>query len=353
MAVPPVIEWRGGAVRILDQRRLPDAIEVLHCTEVAQVMEAIRTLAIRGAPALGVAGAYGVALGAHSYNAEIDGPFADHLDRVVEDIAGTRPTAVNLGWAARIVRTAAEPHGEDAEAGAAAVLERAHALVADNDRRHDQLAAHGAGLLAPGAQVLHHCNTGPLATGAGFGSALGVIQAAHRQGKVSVWVNETRPLLQGARLTTWELDQWGIPYTLITDSMAGHFMQRGVVDAVVVGADRIAANGDVANKIGTYTMAQLARAHGLPFIVAAPMSTIDFETATGRRHSHRGTRRGRGARARGGALGAGRRAGGQSGVRRDAECAGERHRDGARGGSGALHDHAGRLAWEPVEAVVA
>jgi len=281
MAVPPVIEWRDGAVRILDQRRLPDAIEVLHCTEIEPVMEAIRTLAIRGAPALGVAGAYGVALGAHSYDAETDGPFPAHLDRVVEDIAGTRPTAVNLGWAARVVRAAAQPHGDDSAAGAQAVLEQAHALAADNDRRHLELAAHGASLLAPGAQVLHHCNTGPLATGAGFGSALGVIQAAHRQGKVSVWVNETRPLPQGARLTTWELDQWGIPYTLITDSMAGHFMQRGVVDAVVVGADRIAANGDVANKIGTYTMAQLARAHGLPFIVAAPISTIDFETATG------------------------------------------------------------------------
>ncbi|MCY3912677.1 MAG: S-methyl-5-thioribose-1-phosphate isomerase [Chloroflexi bacterium] len=281
MAVPPVIEWRDGAVRILDQRRLPDAIEVLHCTQVPQVMEAIRTLAIRGAPALGVAGAYGVALGAHSYDAETDGRFADHLNRVVEDIAGTRPTAVNLGWAARIVRAAAEPHADDPGAGARAVLERAHELAVDNDRRHLELAAHGASLLAPGAQVLHHCNTGPLATGAGFGSALGVIQAAHSQGKISVWVNETRPLLQGARLTTWELDQWGIPYTLITDSMAGHFMQRGSVDAVVVGADRIAANGDVANKIGTYTMAQLARAHGLPFIVAAPISTIDFETATG------------------------------------------------------------------------
>ena len=281
MAVPPVIEWREGAVRILDQRRLPDAVEVLHCTQVPQVMEAIRTLAIRGAPALGLAGAYGVALGAHCYAAETDGPFAGHLDRVVDDIAGTRPTAVNLAWAARIVRAAAEPHADDPVAGAQSVLEQARALAADNDRRHVQLAAHGAGLIAPGAQVLHHCNTGPLATGAGFGSALGVIQAAHGQGKVSVWVNETRPLLQGARLTTWELEQWGIPYTLITDSMAGHFMQRGVVDAVLVGADRIAANGDVANKIGTYTMAQLARVHGLPFIVAAPISTIDFDTATG------------------------------------------------------------------------
>ena len=281
MAVPPVIEWRDGAVCILDQRRLPDAVEVLPCTQVAQVMEAIRTLAIRGAPALGVAGAYGVALGAHTYAAEADGPFAEHLDRVVEDIAGTRPTAVNLAWAARVVRAAAEPHAKDPAAGARAVLAAAQALAADNDRRHRQLAAHGASLIEPGAQVLHHCNTGPLATGAGFGSALGVIQAAHRQGDVSVWVNETRPLLQGARLTTWELEQWGVPYTLITDSMAGHFMQRGVVDAVLVGADRIAANGDVANKIGTYTMAQLARAHGLPFIVAAPLSTIDFDTATG------------------------------------------------------------------------
>jgi len=282
MAVPPTIEWHDGVIRILDQRALPHRIEVLVCSRVAEVADAIQCLAIRGAPALGVAAAFGVALGARQYRPNADGKFSDFLDRVVEELVRTRPTAVNLAWAARTVRAAVADHGTDTPAAQAEILlKRASALAADNDRRHKKLAVHGANLISPGDRVLHHCNTGPLATGAAYGSALGIIQAAHQRGGVSVWVNETRPLLQGARLTTWELDQWGIPYTLITDGMAGHFMQRGAVDQVLVGADRIAANGDVANKIGTYTMAQLAQAHGLPFIVAAPVSTIDFDTPTG------------------------------------------------------------------------
>lgn len=279
MATPLPIEWRDGVVRILDQRALPHRVEVLQCTSAAHVASAIRTLAIRGAPALGVAAAYGVALGAHEYQSD-DIPFSEFLDRIVEELVSTRPTAANLAWAARIVRSAVTEQ-DDPASGAQKALERARALVADNERRHAALAAHGASLILPGERILHHCNTGPLATGAAFGSALGVIQAAHERGAVSVWVNETRPLLQGARLTTWELDHWAIPYTLITDGMAGHFMQRGEVDRVLVGADRIAANGDIANKIGTYTMAQLARAHGVPFVVAAPLSTIDFDTPTG------------------------------------------------------------------------
>ena len=245
-------------------------------------MEAIRTLAIRGAPALGVAGAYGVALGAHTYAAESDGPFAGHLDRVVEDIAGTRPTAVNLAWAARLVRAAAEPHANDPDAGARAVLAAAQALAADNDRRHRQLAAHGASLIEPGAQVLHHCNTGPLATGAGFrlGSGRHPSRPPARR-RLGVGKRDSPP---AARRPP---DHLGIG--AVGRSLHPHYGQHGGPlhaarrrgDAVLVGADRIAANGDVANKIGTYTMAQLARAHGLPFIVAAPLSTVDFDTATG------------------------------------------------------------------------
>ncbi len=282
MSVPPVIEWRAGAVRILDQRRLPDAVEVLHCTEAAQVNEAIRTLAIRGAPALGVAAAYAAALGARRIQAP-DGPaFLARLDRVIDDIIATRPTAVNLAWAAERMRSAARtPAGAPASEVRARLLAEAHALAADNELRHRALAAAGAALFAPGQRVLHHCNTGPLATAASLGSALGVLQAAHQRHGIEVVVSETRPLLQGARLTTWELAQREIPFTLITDGMSASLMRRGRIDAAIVGADRIAANGDAANKIGTYGHALAARAHGLPFYVAAPMSTIDFALPDG------------------------------------------------------------------------
>ena len=290
MPVPPVIEWRDGAVRILDQRRLPDAVEVLHCTEVSQVNEAIRTLAIRGAPALGVAAAYAVALGAARVNAPDETTYLERLDEVIDQVIATRPTAVNLAWAAERMRTAA--HSRET-GNPPAIRERllalAHEIAADNEQRHRALAEAGADLFASGQRVLHHCNTGPLATAASYGTALGVLQAANQRHGIEVVVSETRPLLQGGRLTTWELAQWGVPFTLITDSMAADRMRRGHIDAVIVGADRIAANGDVANKIGTYSHAVAAGAHDLPFYVAAPLSTIDFDTPERRRHPHRGT----------------------------------------------------------------
>ena len=282
MPVPPVIEWRDGAVRILDQRRLPDAVEVLHCTEVSQVNEAIRTLAIRGAPALGVAAAYAVALGATRVDAPETKPFLECLDSVIDEVIATRPTAVNLAWAAERMRSAARAQAaDDVQAIRTCLLALAHDIAADNEQRHRALAEAGADLFASGERVLHHCNTGPLATAASYGTALGVLQAANQRHGIEVVVSETRPLLQGGRLTTWELAQWGVPFTLITDSMAADRMRRGHIDAVIVGADRIAANGDVANKIGTYSHAVAAGAHGLPFYVAAPLSTIDFDTPNG------------------------------------------------------------------------
>jgi len=282
MPVPPVIEWRDGAVRILDQRRLPDAVEVLHCTEVSQVNEAIRTLAIRGAPALGVAAAYAVALGATRVDAPETKPFLECLDSVIDEVIATRPTAVNLAWAAERMRSAARAQAaDDVPAIRTCLLTLAHDIAADNEQRHRALAEAGADLFATGQRVLHHCNTGPLATAASYGTALGVLQAANQRHGIEVVVSETRPLLQGGRLTTWELAQWGVPFTLITDSMAADRMRRGHIDAVIVGADRIAANGDVANKIGTYSHAVAAGAHGLPFYVAAPLSTIDFDTPNG------------------------------------------------------------------------
>ena len=282
MPVPPVIEWRDGAVRILDQRRLPDAVEVLHCTTVEQVNEAIRTLAIRGAPALGVAAAYAVALAATRVDAPDETTYLERLENVIDQVIATRPTAVNLAWAAERLRTAArEQPADDIQAIRTSLLALAHEIAADNEQRHRALAEAGADLFASGQRVLHHCNTGPLATAASYGTALGVLQAANQRHGIEVVVSETRPLLQGGRLTTWELAQWGVPFTLITDSMAADRMRRGHIDAVIVGADRIAANGDVANKIGTYSHAVAAGAHDLPFYVAAPLSTIDFDTPNG------------------------------------------------------------------------
>ncbi len=282
MPVPPVIEWRDGAVRILDQRRLPDAVEVLHCTTVEQVNEAIRTLAIRGAPALGVAAAYAVALAATRVDGPDEATYLERLDSVIDQIIATRPTAVNLAWAAERMRAAArEQPKNDVQAIRTSLLTLAHEIAADNEQRHRALAEAGADLFASGQRVLHHCNTGPLATAASYGTALGVLQAANQRHGIEVVVSETRPLLQGGRLTTWELAQWGVPFTLITDSMAADRMRRGGIDAVIVGADRIAANGDVANKIGTYSHAVAANAHDLPFYVAAPLSTVDFDTPNG------------------------------------------------------------------------
>ena len=282
MRSPPAIEWRDDTVFILDQRQLPDVVEIIRCDGYPAVNEAIRTLAIRGAPALGVAAAYTIALGAVHLKASTADEFLRALDAIVDEVVATRPTAVNLPWAAKRMRHAAREAADRGVDGLRhALVAEAHAIAADNEHRHRRLAAVGVELFASGDRVLHHCNTGPLATAALHGTALGVLQEAHARLGVSVWVAETRPLLQGGRLTAWELEQWGVPYTLITDSMAGHFMQRGDVDKVIVGADRIAANGDVANKIGTYSLAVLAQAHAVPFYVAAPFSTVDFDVSSG------------------------------------------------------------------------
>ena len=264
-AMPPTIEWDdggggGGKVRLIDQRRLPGELMFLEVRTVEGLCEAIRTLAVRGAPALGVAGAMGIAL------ASVTGvPLAEAAARLV----ATRPTAVNLAWGVDKALAAPDPVAE------------ARRLAADDIDNNRRLGALGADLLPPAARVYTHCNAGALAC-AGYGTALGVIRAAHERGtQPVVWVGETRPALQGARLTAWELERLGIPATLVADVMAASLMAGGEVDCVVVGADRIAANGDVANKVGTYGLAVLARHHGVPFYVAAPLSTVDLACATG------------------------------------------------------------------------
>jgi methylthioribose-1-phosphate isomerase len=254
------LRFEDGVLEILDQTRLPAEEVWLRCSTPDEVADAIARLAVRGAPAIGVAAAYGLALAS-----------ADGFDAAAEQLAAARPTAVNLRWAVDQVRAA----GPD---GAFAAARRIEERERDATRR---IAENGAALFGHAESVLTHCNTGALAT-TGSGTALGVIEEAWRQGAVAhVWVDETRPLNQGSRLTAWELDQLGIAFKVITDSSAGLLMSRGMVDRVIVGADRIAANGDVANKIGTYPLAVLAQRHRIPFIVAAPTSTIDPHTPTG------------------------------------------------------------------------
>jgi methylthioribose-1-phosphate isomerase len=260
VTIPPTIEWVDGVVRLIDQRRLPAELAFLECRTADDLCEAITTLAVRGAPALGAAGAMGVALAAAT---------GEQVDDAARRLKATRPTAVNLAWGVDRALAADDPAAE------------AVAIAVEDVERNRRLGAHGAELIPQDARVLTHCNTGSLAC-VGYGTALGVIRAAHEAGRrPSVWVDETRPVLQGSRLTAWELQQLGIPCTLVADAMAGTLMSSGEVDAVIVGADRIAANGDVANKIGTYGLAVLARHHGLPFYVAAPVSTFDPGTPDG------------------------------------------------------------------------
>jgi methylthioribose-1-phosphate isomerase len=280
----PTIEWQGDAVVMVDQRRLPAKEIYLSCRSANEVAKAIKTMVIRGAPAIGVAAAMGLALAARRSTASGTKALATEFYKTCDLLAGTRPTAVNLFWAIeRMKRVFAEM----IRAGSSVAEIRAR-LETEAIRIHNedvescrQLGAHGATLVPQTARVLTHCNAGALAT-AGYGSALGVIRAAVEQGKdVHVFADETRPFLQGARLTAWELVRDGIDTTVITDNMAGAMMRDGNIDLVVVGADRIAANGDTANKIGTYTVAILAKEHGLPFYVAAPVSTIDLSTPDG------------------------------------------------------------------------
>lgn len=276
------LRWSGAVLEIIDQRLLPDRLVYRACDSAAAVAEAIRTLAVRGAPAIGCAAAYGVALEAARLRDEAMESFVAGVRGALEVLAASRPTAVNLFWALARMRAVLE----DSVASTPAViadrmLVEARQIQADDVARNRAIGAFGAELLADSDTVLTHCNAGALATG-GYGTALGVIRSAVAAGKrISVMAGETRPLLQGARLTAWELLRDAIPVTLITDNMVGHLMSRGEIDAVVVGADRVAANGDVANKIGTYTIAVLARRHGIPFYVACPLSTLDPDTPTG------------------------------------------------------------------------
>ncbi|MEY4527796.1 MAG: Methylthioribose-phosphate isomerase [Nitrospirota bacterium] len=278
----PTVEWIQGAVRLLDQSRLPEHVEFLDCRDYRAVADAIRELKVRGAPAIGVTAALGVALGAQAISATEFPAFAQALLPICDHLAATRPTAVNLFWAIDRMKTKlASLSAQAVPAVKAALLAEAQAILEEDIALCKAMGRHGAELIANGQTVLTHCNAGALAT-AGYGTALGVIRAAWEQGKkIQVIADETRPVLQGARLTAWELMQDKIPVTLITDNMAGSLMRQGKIQLCVVGADRIAANGDVANKIGTYSVAVLARAHGIPFYVAAPYSTIDLKTKTG------------------------------------------------------------------------
>ncbi|HSH08141.1 MAG TPA: S-methyl-5-thioribose-1-phosphate isomerase [Burkholderiales bacterium] len=257
------MRWTGDSLELLDQRQLPDEVHYVICRSAADVAAAIRDMVVRGAPAIGCAAAFGLALETRA---------GGDLERAAAVLAASRPTAVNLFWALARLR---------AVRGADAAEAEALAIEAEDIAANRAIGAHGAALIPDGARIMTHCNAGALAT-AGHGTALGMVRSAHAAGKrVSVIANETRPYLQGARLTAWEMLAEGIPVTLAADAAAGHLMSRGEVDLVIVGADRIAANGDVANKIGTYTLAVLAARHGLPFYVAAPCSTFDLTLTEG------------------------------------------------------------------------
>jgi methylthioribose-1-phosphate isomerase len=276
------IEWKGDMVKLLDQTLLPAEEVYLEISDYHEIMTAIKELKIRGAPAIGVAGAYGLVLGANQIIARSKASFIPLLHEVAIAICGTRPTARNLFWAIdRMENVAAK--GKNVEDIKIALLKEARKIHSEEAEATFELSKNGAELIKDGATILTHCNTGPLAT-TGYGTALGIVIYAHKQGKkVQVYADETRPLLQGARLTTWELRKIGIPVTLITDSMAGYFMKKGKIDCAIVGADRIAANGDTANKIGTYSVAVLAKENKVPFYVAAPTSTFDLSMSSGNR----------------------------------------------------------------------
>jgi methylthioribose-1-phosphate isomerase len=276
------LRWAGDRLVLVDQTRLPIEEVERSCATWPEVADAIRTLVVRGAPAIGVAAAFGVALAARRSGArDYEGLLAD-LEEAIKGLGATRPTAVNLFWALeRMRRLSLAGRGRPLDEIRAGLLAEAQAILDEDLAANRAMGAHGAALVPPGARILTHCNAGALAT-AGYGTAVGVIRAAHAQGKVAlVWVDETRPVLQGSRLTAWEMVKEGIPHRLISDVAAASVMQRGEVDLVVTGADRIAANGDTANKIGTYGVAVLARHHGIPFYVAAPFSTIDTAIASG------------------------------------------------------------------------
>ena len=274
--------WDIDKVKLLDQRQLPREEIYLEIQDYHEVIDAIKTLAIRGAPAIGVAAAMGAALGALATKTAEPGEFQRRFQEICQEIAQARPTAVNLFWALKRMEAVAQAHaGEPPAAVTKRLVAEAQIMLKEDETINRRMAQAGQVVIHEGARVLTHCNTGALATGA-YGTALGVMRAAWEAGKrFSVWVDETRPLLQGARLTTWELGKIGIPYTLIPDGAAAAVMAKGLVDLAIVGADRIAANGDTANKIGTYGVAVLAHFHEIPFYVAAPLSTFDLSIPDG------------------------------------------------------------------------
>ena len=278
----PTIAWRGRSVIMIDQRKLPGQETYVRCSTYIQMAQAIEKMVIRGAPAIGIAAAYGLALGAMALTAGTGRSLDRDFKKIYQRLERTRPTARNLFWALERMKAVYERTRQNGlRAIRTALLEEAKAIEREDAETNRAIGRHGQALLRDGWTILTHCNAGGLAT-AEYGTALGVIRAAVAEGKrVRVFADETRPFLQGARLTVWELDKDGVPVVLITDSMAGWFLRRGDVDAVVVGADRIARNGDTANKIGTYSLGVLAKENGVPFYVAAPMSTVDPTIADG------------------------------------------------------------------------
>lgn len=279
------LQWRdeedGGYLELLDQTLLPLQVQTLACRDVETVAEAIQMLRVRGAPAIGVAAAYGVVVGALAARRLSPADFRNSVEQTIERLAATRPTAVNLFWALQQMRQTLSSAGDDNTSTCAGLLSTAHRVCRDDEDLCRRMGAHGAELIDDGATVLTHCNAGALAT-AGSGTALGVIYAAVSAGKqLKVFADETRPLLQGARLTAWELSQAGIDVTVLCDGAAASLFAAGRIDCVIVGSDRIAANGDVANKIGTLSVAVLAQQYDVPFYVAAPTSTVDLDLASG------------------------------------------------------------------------
>lgn len=276
------VEWDKGTVRLIDQRRLPWEFCTAEYQDHEALASAISEMVVRGAPAIGATAAYGMALAGLRSEAETLDALRTDLQQAAQHLGRARPTAVNLAWALeRQLRVVMEGQWASADELRAALIREAHAIADEDIAINQRMGVNGAALISDGDTILHHCNTGGLAT-VDYGTALGVIRAAHEQGKrIHVLVDETRPRLQGARLTAWELKNLGISFDLIADNAAGHFMRTGQVDLVLVGADRIAANGDVANKIGTYKLAVVARENGIPFFSVAPTSTVDLNLAGG------------------------------------------------------------------------
>ncbi len=276
------VSWQNGKVRLIDQTLLPAQLVYIECDTVESLWEAIRSLRVRGAPAIGIASAFGVAIAAIRAAASDAKNFKGEVLKAIEYLRSARPTAVNLFWATeRMKETLQARERQEPKRLAQILLEEAQGILEEDKNTCRKMAEFGAVLIAPGSRVMTHCNAGGLAT-AEYGTALGVIYRAHEQGKIKeVFAGETRPLLQGARLTCWELKQAGVPVTLVCDTMAGSVLKQKGIDLVIVGADRIASNGDTANKIGTYNLAVLAKHHKIPFYVAAPWSTIDVSISDG------------------------------------------------------------------------